>query len=377
MVQSALMVFVVLVVSILSPRAHAQEVRIGFVNGLTGPIAETTGELAGLTRAYLDMVNAQGGVNGSKLALVVRDDGYDPAKTPRLVEEVIEKDKVVALVNSAGTAPTLAVIKSAVLKNNRVPLVGVFSGAEAIRGAGAEEIFHTRPTYGDEIRKIAQLASTLGLQRVAVLYQEDAFGEGVLRSVAASEKDFKLEVVAKIAYKPGTKDFSAQARQAERAKPQAIFLLGVPDSAYQFMKVYAAPIGSAQIYALSFVTPRMLVETAGEDRVRGVGISQVVPNPNSATLPLIKDFQAFLASEFGKGIKSSPVALEGFLNIRLLVEAIRVAGPRPSGERVMQALSSMKAYSVGGYPIDFSNGRRTGSKFLDIAVIGRNSRLQY
>jgi ABC-type branched-subunit amino acid transport system substrate-binding protein len=240
------------------------------------------------------MENAQGGINGNKLKLVIRDDEYDPKKTAPLVEDVIEKEKVVALVNSAGTAPTLAVVKSGVLNKYRVPLVGVFSGADVIRGPGSEEIFHTRPTYGDEIHKIARLASTLGLHRVALLYQDDAFGQGILKSVAASEQEFKLQLVVKAAYKPGTKDFRPQAKLIEDAKPQAIFLMGVPDSAYQFMKAYNAPAGSAQIYTLSFVTAKPLADIAGEAHVRGIGISQVVPNPNSATMPLIKDFQTLV-----------------------------------------------------------------------------------
>lgn len=360
-----------------SGAAHAEDVRIGFVNGVTGPIAETAQDLVRLTTGYIAMINAQGGVHGNRLVLVSRDDGYDPKKTPGLVQEVIEKEKVVALVSSAGTAPTLAVVKSGVLSRAHVPLVGVFSGAEVLRGPGTEEIFHTRPTYGDEIRRIARLASTLGLHRVAVLYQDDAFGQGIMQSITASEKDFGLDVITKASYKAGTKDFSAQARQIEQARPQAIFLMGVPDSAYQFMKAYSAPVGAAQIYALSFVTPKMLTNIAGEAKVRGIGISQVVPNPNSATLPLIKDFQNFLKSEYGKDIVSSPVALEGYLNIRLLVDAIRMAGPHPTGDKVLQSLASLQGYRVGGFPVDFSNGNRSGSHYLDIAVMGRDGRLQY
>ncbi|NEX63684.1 ABC transporter substrate-binding protein [Noviherbaspirillum galbum] len=357
--------------------AGASEIRIGFVNGITGPISETAKELETLTAGYLEMVNAQGGVHGKRLKLVVRDDGYNPARTATLTEELVEKEKIVGLVNSAGTAPTLSVIKSGVLSRNRVPLVGVFSGADAIRGPGSEEIYHTRPTYGQEIRKIAQLASTLGLKRIAVLYQDDAFGQGILKRLEDSEKEFGLQVMAKVAYKPGTKDFAAQARSVESVSPQAIFLMGVPDSTYQFMKAYDAPAGAAQIYALSFVTPKLLADTAGDAKARGIGISQVVPNPNSATIPLIKEFRTFLNTPYGKGITPSPVTLEGFLNIRLLLDAIRMAGPQPTGEKVLQALSGMQRYSVGGFQVDFADGNRNGSNFIDIAVVGRNARLQY
>jgi len=357
--------------------ASAEEVRIGFVNGLTGPIAETAQDLVKVTGAYIDMINSQGGVNGNKLVLVAKDDGYVPAKTAPLIEEIVQKDKVVAIVNSAGTAPTLSVIQSGVLSKHHLPLVGVFTGAEALRGPGSAEVFHTRPTYQQEIRKISNMASTLGLQRVAVLYQDDAFGQGILQSIDASEKEFKLKVISKVAYKAGAKDFAPEAKLIEAAKPQAIFLMGVPDSAYRFMKAYSAPVGAAQIYALSFVTPKMLASAAGEEKIRGIGITQVVPNPNSATTVLVKDFQSLVNNAFGKNVSPSSVTLEGYLNIRLLVEAIRMAGPHPTSEKVLQSLASMQDYRVGGFPIDFGKGNRSGSSFLDIAVVGRNARLQY
>jgi ABC-type branched-subunit amino acid transport system substrate-binding protein len=357
--------------------ARAEEVRIGFVNGLSGPIAETAQDILKITRAYVEQVNAAGGVHGRHLALVARDDHYDPGKTAALVEDVIINDKAVILVNSAGTASTIAVIKSGVLARHKVPLVGVFSGSTALRGPGSAEIFHTRSTYGEEVLKILRLASTLGLQRIAVLYQDDAFGQGILQSVAEGEKKFNLEVILKAGYQPGARDFAAQAKAIIAAHPQVVLMMGVPDSTYQFVKAWDAPSGYAQLFTLSFVTAQKLAEIAGEAKARGIGISQVVPNPNSTVLPLMKDYQALLRSAYGKDIPSNPVTLEGYLNIRLAVEAIRAAGPNPRGEKVMQALAAMHDFRLGGYPIDFSANKRIGSNYLDIAVVGRDARLLY
>lgn len=116
--------------------ASAGEVKIGSVTGITGPLALTTTDILKMTYGYLEMVNDQGGINGNNLTLVTRDDGYDPKKTAPLVEDIIEKDRVVALVNGAGTSNTAVLTKTGVLNKHKVPLVGVFSGSEAIRGAG-------------------------------------------------------------------------------------------------------------------------------------------------------------------------------------------------------------------------------------------------
>lgn len=264
--------------------AQAEEVKIASVSGITGPIAHTTKEGLDLARGYIAMVNAHGGINGNKIVFVTRDDQYDPKKTPGMVEDVIVKDDPVALVNSAGTANTMALIKTGVLSKYKVPLVGVFSGSEAIRGPGSEYIFHTRPTYHDEVMKIARLVSTLGLKKVAVLYQDDAFGAGINRSVDEAAQVHHFEIVLKLPYKPGEKDFTEHAHKVVAAHPQALFLMGVPDAVNRFMKAYDAPTGASQIFTLSFVTPNGLLETAGEERIRGVGITQVIPNPNAVAL---------------------------------------------------------------------------------------------
>lgn len=362
---------------LIAGAAVAGEVRIGSVMGVTGPTASTGAEGAQLVTSFFQMINDRGGINGNTLKRIVKDDQYDPRKTPGLVEEAIEKDNVVALMNGVGTANTIAVIKSGILNRHKVPLVGVFSGAEVIRGPGSEMIFHTRATYTDEIMKIARLVSTLGIKRVAVLYQDDGFGAGINQSIAKAAAEQKFEVVNKTPYKAGATDFKEQARQIIDSKPQAIFLMGVPDAVIQFMKAYDAPVGTSQIYTLSFVPVKNLVESAGEKRVRGMGISQVVPNPDSTSLPLAKEFQAFLKSPYGKGISSNSTNFETYLNTRLLVEAVRLAGPTPTSDKVAKALKGMTGFSLAGYPISFSETERSGSHYLDIAVIGINGRLRY
>lgn len=357
--------------------ANAAEIRIGSVFGLTGPTASTAAEGMAIANGYLNMINAKGGINGNTLKLAVRDDQYDPRKTPALVEELITKEHIVALANGIGTANTAALIKSGVLNQHKVPLIGVFSGSDIIRGPGSEQIFHTRASYTDEVMKISRIASTLGLKRVAVLYQEDGFGASINQAIAKAAEVYGFEVVQKVPYKPGENDFTGHSKQIVDARPQAIFLMGVPEAVSHFMKVYDKSKTMAQVYALSFVPAKSLADFAGEQRVRGVGISQVVPNPASTTLPLAKEFQNFLKSPYGKGISSNPLNFEVFLNLRLAVEAIRMAGSRPTPEKVTHALTSMNSFMLAGYPINFSDTNRRGAHYLDIAVVGANGRLSY
>ena len=85
--------------------ASAGEVKIGSVFGLTGPNASTSAEGLAIANGYFDMINAKGGINGNTLKFVMRDDQYDPRKTPVLVDELVTKEGVVALVNGSGSFP--------------------------------------------------------------------------------------------------------------------------------------------------------------------------------------------------------------------------------------------------------------------------------
>ena len=355
----------------------ADDVKIGIVSGFTGPLAKTTMEGVNMARGYISMVNDQGGINGNKIVLATRDDGYDPKKTPALVEDIITQDNVVMLVSSAGTANTVAMIKTGALAKHNVPLLGVFSGSDAIRGPGSENIFHTRASYNDEIMKIASVVSTLGLKKVAVLYQDDGFGAGVNDSITKAAAEYKFDPFLRVPYKPGETNFAAQAKQIIDAQPQAIFLMAVPDAAVHFMKAYDAPRGTSQIYTLSFVSSKDLFDAAGDARARGIAISQVVPNPNAVALPLARDYQAFLKTPYAQGAKSSPVNFEFYMNVRLAMAAIKMAGPKPTPDKVTAALKSMHDYKLGGYTIDFSDTKRRGSSFLDIAVVGYGGRLSF
>ena len=106
-------------------------------------------------------------------------------------------------------------------------------------------------------------------------------------------------------------------------------------------------------------------------------ISQVVPNPNGLALPLSKDFQNFLKTSYAHGAKSNPVNFEFYMNLQLVLEAIKLAGQKPTAEKVTKSLQSMHDYNLAGFSIDFDETKRRGSNFLDIAVVTYDGRLNY
>jgi len=162
-----------------------QEVVVGQFAPFSGPAEQLGKRLNVGIQAYLQSVNAQGGIHGRRLRLVTRDDGYEPDRAVAAAKGLIEQDNVFALVGSVGTPTGLAAVP--VLTSAKVPLVGMFTGAQGLREPFNRYVFHVRASYFDETERIVQHLTTLGVKKIAVFYQNDAYGkagfEGVTRAL--------------------------------------------------------------------------------------------------------------------------------------------------------------------------------------------------
>ncbi len=132
----------------------AQEILVGQVAAMSGPSAQLGQRLHAGIQAHFNFVNSQGGVHGRRLRLLNRDDGYEPERSVAAVQELIEKEKVFALIGTVGTPTGQAVVP--MLERERIPLVGMFSGAQSLREPLRRNIFHLRASYSDEIDKLIQ-----------------------------------------------------------------------------------------------------------------------------------------------------------------------------------------------------------------------------
>jgi len=137
----------------------------------TGPAAQLGIQMRNGIKAYLDYVNEKGGVYGRKLQLVTEDDGYEAARAPVATRKLIEEHKVFALIGYVGTPTTVAAMP--VFTQAKVPLIGPFTGAEALSEPFNRYIFHVRASYYDETEKIVEQVLSTGGRKIAVFYQDD------------------------------------------------------------------------------------------------------------------------------------------------------------------------------------------------------------
>src|SRR6185312_12776348 len=167
-----LFVAATLICSLSSVRAPAEEgvskdrILFGQVAVLTGP-AQALGQdmRAGILAAF-EEANRAGGIQGRKLELKSIDDGYEPEKTILATREIIEREKVFALIGAVGT-PT-SKVEQPIATAARVPFIGPFTGAEFLRDPYNRYVVNIRSSYFQETEAwVEHLTKDLGITKIA------------------------------------------------------------------------------------------------------------------------------------------------------------------------------------------------------------------
>jgi ABC-type branched-subunit amino acid transport system substrate-binding protein len=338
---------------------------------LTGSQAATGRALHAGARLYFDWLNLEGGINGETIRLVARDDEQKVEQTVRNVRDMARIDNPVAVLTVVGTANVEALMRNGVLAEANLPLVGPATGASTMTGDPL--VFPIKASYQQEIDKMVSALVTIGVTRIGVLYQDDALGKEALAGVERTLKAHKLGIAATASYPRNTAAVGAAVDKLLGADVQAIFLGATAEPAAQFVKQYRARGGGAQLLGLSSIDPGILLKVAGIDAVRGYSLALVMPNPGKAVNPVIREFNRARAVVGAKDVEPSFRAVEGFVAAKVLAEAMRRAGPKPTREQVRRELVHLRNFDVGGgFVVDFSDRSRPGSHYVELGVVGPN-----
>lgn len=335
------------------------------VADISGSRSALTLELNAGTLAYFKQVNAQGGVHGRQLKLETIDDGYAIPRTQQATREAIAQDRVFAFVSSIGTANAEAVLP--LVNAAHVPLVAPLSGAEGLREPASRYVFHIRASYAQEVEKMVEHVATVGIQRVAVFYDDDAFGQDVRKAAEAALSKRKLKLTAAGKVERGSSDVSAAVRAIAAARPQVVICGSFGKSLIEFIRAMKATPVQPQYYALSFFTAGASIQQLGAD-ARGIGVTQVMPKPGAANMPLIREFQSAMARYMPQA-KVSYISLEGYVTARVLAEALQRTGRHPTREHFVDALESLRNFDMGGLQLSYAPGDHAGLRRVEITVV--------
>lgn len=346
-----------------------KEIVIGQFAATSGPAAQLGQRMQLGMQAYFNAVNAQGGVNGRTIKLLTRDDGYEPEKAAAAVRALIREDKVFALAGSVGTPTGLAALP--ILTEEQVPLVGLFTGAQALREPFNRQVFHVRASYFDETERIVQHLTTLGIKKIAVFYQNDAYGIAGLEGVVRALTRRQLKPVATATVERNSVDVAKSLAAILKSEPEVVVQISAYKSCATFIKQARAKGYGGQFFNVSFVGAKALADELGAAG-QGVVISQVVPFPYSPNSPIVREYQQRMLDAGRQDFDFS--SLEGYLTARVLVEGLRRAGRNLSRERLIRGLESMQDVDLGGFTINYNAKDHQGSTFTDLTIIGRGGK---
>jgi ABC-type branched-subunit amino acid transport system substrate-binding protein len=303
------------------------------------------------------------------LKLVSRDDGYEPEKAAAAVKTLINEDKVFALIGSVGTPTTLAAVPA--INEEKIPLIGPFTGAQGLREPFNRNIFHVRASYFDETERIVQHLTTLGIKRIAVFYQNDAYGKAGLEGVNRAMARRNLKPVALATVERNSIDVAPALAELMKGTPEAIVQISAYKSCAALIKQARAKAYGGQFFNVSFVGSKALADELG-DAGSGVTISQVVPFPYVPSSAIVREYQKRMTEAGQKEFDFS--SMEGFLAARVLVEGLRRAGRNPTREGLTTALESLHDFDLGGFIVKYAPDAHEGSHFTDMTIIGRGGR---
>lgn len=359
--------------------AQEQEIVLGHVSSITHPAsADNARNLSYGYRLYLDQVNAAGGVHGRKVTLLHKDDNLNAAKMLELTNQLIADPSVVALVGYLNTAGLTEIAKQDLLAKSGIALVAPHQGNRNI--VGAENVFPFRSGYTEEIVGLLQEAKNTQKNRVAVVYMNTAFGPSSAKFATDAAKQLGIPLAANLGYETASDKIDQSMRdtiaEVVKSKADAIILLAAGRGAFDFIKgIRAASPDLVFIYGMSVLQPNDLVQFAGLDAARGVVLSQALPYPFSGTLPISREYLKMMKQHAPRDQAVSYLGFEGYIGAKIVVEALRRAGPNPTRKKVVDALKSMGEFDLGGVSVFYSPKQRLGWGGVDLTIIGSTGKL--
>jgi len=350
------------------PGQSEAAVKLGQSCALTGPTAYLGRQMHKGAMAYL---NAHG---GNQIVLSVKDDGYEPDRCKENTTTFLQEG-VNALFGYVGT-PTAQVAVPLATENNTL-FFGALTGAGFLSDAEKNpSSFAVRASYDAEVEKMFRhLKEDLGISRVGLFVQRDAFGmAGVQAAVLAQKKIEGIRIVPPVPELPGdessmdewnefwksvpnyrrnTVSVGGGVRQVRGQAVDAIILVGAGRPCAVAINQWHKMGFKVPMFNISFVGSVALAERLKE--TDNVYITQVVPDPWDAGIPLVKEYQQDMGAE-----EYDFVSLEGYLSAKVFHHALAGVSGDVTTAALRNALESMTKYDAGGVEVAFGKDDHRG-----------------
>lgn len=360
---------VALVFPVASPAtafAAGESIVIGQSLPLTGSAFYSGNRILAGATAQVTHLNALGGVNGRQIKLVTLDDGNDPVRYAENFRSLVQTHKAAAIINCLGDR--ICQVAANLAAEHQIPLVGVISGSAAITQKDSGFVFPLRPGYGKEAEALARQIGTMGISSVAILSDTDEKGEKITAltnhlanlNVKTSVLNFdrKLpDAYEKMMTTLGRGQFQAAILELDTDAVNGMVQRGLT----------ARPEWPPTLALLSSGNFTHITKSF-QNRV--IGFTNVVPNPETSTIPLAREIQKIAERSAGPELVSFE-GLESYIATNVCLEGIRRMASGLTREGLARTLRSMVNYDLGGFFVSFGKNR-TGSDWVDIGLRSKN-----
>jgi branched-chain amino acid transport system substrate-binding protein len=348
------------------PTSFAQSGRIvlGQSAPFTGAAAQLGIQYNAGAQVYFDAINASGGIKGRRIELRSLDDGYEPERTIANTKQFIQ-DGVFALFGYVGTPTSAAALPLAT--EAKIPFFAPFTGAAVLREPFNHYALHIRASYDDETQSITQHVLGIGVKRISVFHQNDAYGRAGLDGMKKALSKTPQSLVLTTMVERNSTEVTEAVKATVAAQPDIVVLISAYKSCAAFIRAARAAGYKGTFYNVSFVGTSALSAELGKDGA-GVVISQVMPYPYSPIKKVSSDYLALLQASGKANLTPNYSSMEGFIAAKVFTEALRRSG-NPNRESFIDAVESIKSYDLGGFYVDFSRTKHVGSNYVDLTIL--------
>jgi len=345
-----------------APGITDDNILIGNIQDLSGPMKELGALLPSGSNLYFRYINEQGGIHGRKIEMKVEDHGYNPQKAMASAKKLIEKDQVFCLYNVIGTSPSEAI--RPVLAESGVPLIAPATQSGTMSDMSREAanlIFHTDTGYDKQIIILVDhIISKDPKAIIGLIYQDDDYGENVLKGAALAEMNSK-RTIQKVAYQRGATDFTGQVGNLMKGEANHVIIAGIVKEPIIVMKTASAMGYSPQFYGTSPTMDSRVSLAAGPAGEGFIAANfAFLWDSDSPSAVLYRDLcKRYAIPEKYIGMYH----FYGFGTAQILVEGLKRAGPYPTREGLVKAFETFNKWESGGYPpITYSQSDHSGSE---------------
>ena len=319
----------------------------------------------GIEAAFAE-ANRDGGVHGRRLDLASLDDAYEPEAAVTNTQQLIESEGVFALIGEVGTPTSRSA--TPVAASEQVPFIAPFTGAEFLRDPDWTNIINLRASYYQETEEIvARVIADRGIERIAVMFQDDSFGRAGYRGVLQALDRREMEPVAIGLYPRNTLAVRTALLDLQQGNPEAVVLVGAYQPVAALIK-WARYLGEDWIFVtISFVGSNALAEELGPVG-DGVFVTQVVPFPTDDSLPVVASYLDALEAHDPAAVPGF-VSLEGYLAGRMAIAGLERCGRDLTRTCFLGEILRGEPVDIDGFKLSFADGGNQGSDAVFLTVI--------